>query len=218
MPYGTSDSGRIPNRVQEDGPWRIHAIVPDFDLEDVWALPVEGGADEFPALLELVLRQDPSHADSWAARSLWQLRDLLGEWIGLGRTSVSAGESGPALPIPGTDEVSLQGRLPADLRGTAAGVEVGSLPFRPLYATANEAAAEVSNRTMYGVAHLAWIERDGGRHQGQMAVYVKPRGRFGEAYMALIKPFRYWIVYPALLGQLGRAWHRRPAGAPPRSA
>jgi hypothetical protein len=57
--------------------------------------------------------------------------------------------------------------------------------------------------------HLAWVDRDNGTYQAQMAVYVKPRGRFGRAYMAFIKPFRYWIVYPALEGELGRAWSRR---------
>jgi hypothetical protein len=32
-----------------------------------------------------------------------------------------------------------------------------------------------------------------------MAVYVKPNGLLGTAYMAAIKPFRYMIVYPALM-------------------
>jgi hypothetical protein len=214
VPYVKGSSGRVPNRVQEAAPWRIHEIVPDFILEDVWALPVEGGAEEFPAMLDLLSRQDPAHADSRAARALWQLRDLLGERFGLGRISVPAsgdGAAGP--PIPGTRESSLVGRLPADLRGSAAGFEFGSLPFRPLYLTPTEAAAEISNRTVHGVAHLAWVDRGEGRHQGQMAVYVKPHGRLGRAYMGLIKPFRYLVVYPALLGQLGRAWERRP-GAP----
>jgi hypothetical protein len=44
-----------------------------------------------------------------------------------------------------------------------------------------------------------------------MAVYVKPRGRLGKGYMALIKPFRYWIVYPALMRQIERAWNARTA-------
>jgi Protein of unknown function (DUF2867) len=39
-----------------------------------------------------------------------------------------------------------------------------------------------------------------------MAVYVKPRGRFGEQYMAFIAPFRHWVVYPALLRQIERKW------------
>ena len=59
---------------------------------------------------------------------------------------------------------------------------------------------------MHGVAHIAWADQGDGRYQGQMAVYVKPRGRFGQAYMAVIKPFRYLIVYPALMRQFERAW------------
>jgi hypothetical protein len=39
---------RVPNAVHESRPWRIREIAPDFTLEDVWALPVYGGADDFP--------------------------------------------------------------------------------------------------------------------------------------------------------------------------
>ena len=42
-----------------------------------------------------------------------------------------------------------------------------------------------------------------------MAVYVKPRGRLGNGYMALIAPFRHWIVYPALMRQIEQAWSVR---------
>jgi hypothetical protein len=42
-----------------------------------------------------------------------------------------------------------------------------------------------------------------------MAVYVKPRGQLGQAYMAFIKPFRYLIVYPALMRHIERAWTER---------
>jgi len=59
--------------------------------------------------------------------------------------------------------------------------------------------------------HLAWVEKGEGRYQGQMAVYVKPRGRFGAAYMALIRPFRRRVVYPALMRQIERAWNARLA-------
>jgi hypothetical protein len=76
----------------------------------------------------------------------------------------------------------------------------------PLYRTGDEFAAEVSNQTVHGVMHLAWVDQGEGRYQMQMAVYVKPRGLFGKGYMALIKPFRYWIVYPALMRQTERMW------------
>lgn len=79
----------------------------------------------------------------------------------------------------------------------------------PLYRTDDEWAAEISNETVHGVVHLAWVSRGEGRYRGQMAVYVKPRGLLGEAYMRMIEPFRRFIVYPALMRQIGRAWEAR---------
>ena len=208
MPYGLKEAGRIPNSEQESRPWRIRELVPDFTLEDVWALPVSGAAGDFSRLLEIGASLDPAKADSRATRCLWQLRDQLGEWFGLGRIRGRAGERAEApadaLPIPGSRETSLAARLPEDLRGTAADVDFGLLPFSPLFLTADESAAEIANQTVHGVMHLAWVDRGDGRYQGQMAVYVKPRGRLGAAYMALIKPFRYLIVYPALMRQFER--------------
>lgn len=213
MTYGSAESGRIPNSEHESQPWRIHAIVPDFTLEDVWALPAEGGAEDFPELVDMAGSLDPSEADSRATRALWRLRDLLGAWFGLGRIHVEgAAEPDPLvgeLPIPGTAAATLADRLPDDLRGTGAGADFGSLPFSPLYRTDREAAAEVSNKTVHGVAHFAWVDQGDGRYRGQMAVYVKPRGLLGRAYMAAIKPFRYLIVYPALLREFERAWRTR---------
>ena len=202
---------RLPNAAHESGPWRIRAIAPDFTVEDVWALPVAGGAQDFQRLLELVASSDPANADSLPARTLWRLRDRLGSLFSLGRIAapVDSGDPAGKLPIPGTSETSLADRLPDDLRNTAAGVQFVSLPFVPLYRTDNEFAAEVSNQTMHGVMHLGWVDQGEGRYQGQMAVYVKPRGRFGQGYMALIKPFRHWVVYPALMRQVERTWNAR---------
>ena len=120
-----------------------------------------------------------------------------------------SGDAAGELPIPGTSETSLAARLPEDLRDTAADLDFGSLPFVPLYRTDDEFAAEMSNQTVHGVMHLAWVDQGEGRYQGQMAVYVKPRGPLGKGYMALIKPFRHWIVYPALMRQIEAAWRAR---------
>lgn len=201
---------RLPNSAHESRPWRIREVVPDFKLEDVWALPVQGDAEDFPALLELMASADPADADSRATRFLWRLRDRLGKWFDLGEISAPVDDDAAGkLRIPGTDETSLNGRLPEDLRGTTADVDFGSLPFVPLYRTRDEFAAEVSNRTMHGVMHLAWADQGEGQYQAQMAVYVKTNGWLGEAYMALIKPFRYLIVYPALMRQTDRMWNER---------
>jgi uncharacterized protein DUF2867 len=201
---------RIPNSEHQSRPWRIREIAPDFTLEDVWALPAHGDAKEFDTALELMRTTQPSAADSLPARALWATRDQLGKWFDLGRISESVGsEDVGKLPIPGTHETSLRERLPEDLRGTAEGLDFSALPFEPLYRTDDEFAAEISNKTVHGVMHLAWADQGGGDYQGQMAVYVKPRGPLGRAYMALIKPFRYLIVYPALMRQVERTWEAR---------
>ena len=196
---------RLPNEAHESAPWRIREIVPDFTLEDVWALPVDGGADDFPKLLELATALDPAHADSLPTRALWRIRDRLGAWFDLGRIS-EPDDGEQELPIPGTEQTSLAERLPDDLRSSPWDHDFGSLPFRPLYRIDTEAAAEIGNKTVHGVMHLAWADQGDGSYQGQMAVYVKPRGAFGKAYMAFIKPFRHWIVYPALTRQIERRW------------
>ena len=203
---------RLPNAAHESRPWRIREIAPDFTLEDVWALPVHGGVEDFQALIELMASSDPANAGPLPVRVLWRVRDLLGRLFGLGRVSASIDSDGDVAgrpPIPGTNETSLADRLPDDLRNTAVDLDFGSLPFAPLYRTDVEFAAELSNQTVHGAMHLAWVDQGGGRYQGQMAVYVKPRGPFGKAYMALIKPFRHRVVYPALMRQIERGWNRR---------
>lgn len=204
---------RIPNAVHESRPWRIREMVGDFTLEDVWALPMYGGTEDFQTLIELGTSFDPTKAESLPTRFLWGVRDRLGEWFGLGRIAVPAtsglDDAASTLPIPGQEETSVIGRVPDDLRGTAADVHFKALPFTPLYRTDNEFAAELSNQTVHGVMHLAWADQGEDRYQAQMAVYVKPRGRLGKAYMALIKPFRYLIVYPALTRQIERMWTSR---------
>jgi hypothetical protein len=210
---------RIPNAVHEAHPWRIHEIAPDFTVEDVWALPAHGDAADFQTLLDVLQSLDFPSSTSLPTRVLWSTRDRLGRWFGLGTISGPVNGTADAagtLPIPGTNETSLTARLPNDLRDTAS-LDLGPAPFVRLYRTEDEYTAELSNRTVHAVLHLAWVDQGGGHYQGQMAVYVKHRGLFGKAYMAFIKPFRYLVVYPALMRHIERAWtqrgasdHRRP--------
>ena len=59
---------------------------------------------------------------------------------------------------------------------------------------------------MHGVMHLGWVPNDPGGYRGQMAVLVKPNGLLGAGYMAAIKPFRYLVVYPAMMRSIARDW------------
>jgi len=200
---------RLPNDVLKTQDWIIDDIVPDFDVEDVWALPIEGGAHDFPAVVETQQSLDFPASAPLPVRLLWGIRDLLGRAFGLGRISTSADAAGAWPPVPGTGEPSLLARLPDDLRDKSPASQVTDKPFRPLYRTRTELAQEISNRTMYGVMHLAWADQGSGRYRAQMTVYVKPRGTFGRAYMAFIKPFRYAIVYPALMRHFERTWSQQ---------
>jgi hypothetical protein len=197
---------RLPNSVHESHPWVIGRIAPDFKLLDAWAVPVEGGPDEFDSFLEVMASFDPANAESALSRALFSLRLRLGAWLGLDDTTKKR-------PIPGCTETTLSVRLPEGLRGSATGPEISDAMqqagFVPLYRTDDEWAAEVSNATVHGVLQLAWVEQGEGRFRGRMGVYVKPRGKLGEAYMMFIEPFRHFIVYPALMRQIGRAWDAR---------
>jgi Protein of unknown function (DUF2867) len=101
---------------------------------------------------------------------------------------------------------TLRDRLPEDLRDAPSGPDLRGLPFTPLYLLGDEFAAEIANRTMHGVLHLGWVPGHAGGYRGQMAVLVKPNGLLGALYMTAIRPFRYLIVYPAMLRQIERDW------------
>jgi hypothetical protein len=62
---------------------------------------------------------------------------------------------------------------------------------------------------MHGVLHIGWVPDGLGGYRGQMAVYAKPNGRLGIAYMAAIRPVRHLIVYPQMMKQIGRNWRAR---------
>jgi len=193
---------RLPNSEHESRRWRIAEIAPDFRLEDVWALPACGGAQDFGTLLEVMAALDPAHGESAPTRMLFSIRYRLGCWFGWD-------DATRARAIPDAADTTLAARLPADLRNTVTNPNRSSYGFRPLYRNDVEWAAELSNRTVHTVMHLAWVDKGQGFHQGQMAVYVKPRGKLGPAYLALIAPFRHGVVYPALLREIERAWHHR---------
>jgi hypothetical protein len=187
---------RLPDTAHTSRPWRIHELVPDFELVDVWALPTPGARDEFPRLVDAIAAGSLSASPSAAVRVLWAIRMKVGELFGWDRA-----ESGVGSRVP-----TLRERLPDDLRAASPGPEPDALPFTPLYLLDDEWAGEVANQTVHGVMHLGWVPDRAGGYRGQMAVLVKPNGLLGAAYMAAIKPFRHLVVYPAVMRQIEREW------------
>ena len=208
MRVGEYEPVRIPRSAHLEHDWVIGRIAPDFELLDVWALPVEGGPDDFDDVVEVLTSVQPGDSGSRVTRFLFAVRYRLGNLFGWDRDANT-------LPIPGCEETTLRDRLPEELRGSAEErvlvdpdhPEAGG--FVPVYRTDREWAAELSNHTVHGVLQLGWVEQSPGRYRAQMGVYVKPRGWLGPAYLELIAPFRHRFVYPALERQVERRWAAR---------
>jgi len=195
---------RPPNSAHTSRPWRIYELTNDFRLEDVWALPTPGGPDDFPRLLQLMASFDPSKSSPCAVRALFAIRWKVGELLGWDDPEAGSDAGTP----------TLRNRLPVDLRDAPSGPDSDALPFTPLYATDDEWAAEIVNRTVHGVVHIGWVSDQGGGFRGQMAVLVKRNGLLGTGYMAAIAPFRHLLVYPLMMRDIERDWRARTDPTP----
>lgn len=196
---------RLPNTAHTSRSWRIQELTHDFRLEDVWELPGLGGPDDFARLADFIASLDPAQSSSAVVRALFAVRWKIGELFGW--DSVDAG-LGSRVP-------TLRDRLPADLRNAPAGPDFETLPFNSVYLLEDEWAAELANRTMHGIMHISRIPDTDGGFRAHMAVYVKPNGPFGTAYMAVIRPFRHLIVYPRMLRKFAQAWQALDDGPTP---
>ena len=186
---------RLPDTEHTTRPWRISEIAPEFRLEDVWALPTPGTADDFPRLVEQFTSFNPVGHSPAVVRALFAIRFAIGRVLGWDS------------PRQGDPPPTLRDRLEADVKDRPAAT--APAPFSTLYQTDDEWAAEIVNRTVHGVLHLSWVQTPSGEYRGQMAVLVKPNGLLGALYMTAITPFRYLIVYPAMLRTLERQWRQR---------
>ncbi|OFE15698.1 hypothetical protein BA895_21735 [Humibacillus sp. DSM 29435] len=174
----------------------MHALAPDFAVEDVWSLPTPGGPDELPRLVEAIFGgefpQGAPRLVGWLWEARWKLGGLL-HWDDPG--------GGLEARVP-----SLRDRIPADELPASGDPGLDLDPFSPVYLLGDEFAAELANRTVHAIMHLGWVPDGDGGYRGQMAVLVKPNGVLGWLYMTGIKPFRRYLVYPALLGYVGKRW------------
>jgi len=173
--------------------WLIHGFTRDFRFEGVWALPTPGGPDDFPRLIQILTTFDEARRPGSLVGTLFAIRESLGRAFGW-----DGKVADPVRP-------SLRNRLPPELAGHPSGVTL-PMGLTPLYQTDGEWAAELINGTVHGIMHLGWTQDRSGNYRGQMAMLVKPNGLLGRAYLAVIAPFRYLIIYPRLLNWLGRKW------------
>jgi hypothetical protein len=176
-------------------PLRVNTLLADVPLHDVWAVDLPRLRDG--VTLENVLhrsgrdvfgsRDAKLRALPVASRALFQLRLLLGRVFGLEREPHDA------------EATSFARRLTAEDRARSSvvsGTRAGN--FRVVYRFENEQLLEVHNRTVHAAA-LSALEKTADGYRYYFAVYVVRVGWITPVYMALIDPFRRWIIYPALL-------------------
>ena len=196
LPHTLRSEMRLTPSTHTDRAWRIHALAPDFAVEDVWSLPTPGGPDELPRLVEAIFGgefpQGAPRVVGWLWEARWKLGGLL-HWDG------QSGGVGARVP-------SLRDRIPVSERAASGDLALDLEPFSLVYLLRDEFAAELANRTVHAVMHLGWVPDGTGGHRGQMAVLVKPNGLLGWVYMHAITPFRRYFVYPALLGYIEKRW------------
>jgi len=180
--------------------WRIHGLADDFEIDEVWAYPIiadPSAGEDFTFFVDMMTKN--AVEPGGVAGLLFKFRLFLGRvfrWD----------EKDEALPIPGCEETSLRGRLPENDRISNADVTADPLGFELVYHIENERLVELSNSTVHAALHVGWVFHDDGMAGAEMAVYWKPRGWFGRLYMALIAPFRVYIVYPSLMKKVAADW------------
>ena len=178
-------------------PLRVHALLADVPLHDVWAVDLPKHRDGV-TLSEFLrwtsqggIRRLPP-----AARALLHFRLFLGRMFRLEAEPKDAAAASFASRLTPEDRAR---SLVAP--GTPEGL------FRVVYRFENEQLLEVQNRTVHAAA-LSTLAEGTDSYRFYFAVYVRQATWITPLYMRLIDPFRKLIVYPAMLKTIRATWDR----------
>lgn len=183
-------------------PLRVHALLHDVPLEDVWAIRLIGGGagrtiEDVRTVFSAGVAATPS-----VVKGLFRLRDRIGARLGWDK------------PRPAWNAESYEHRVsPADRAQSKAPPGTADGRFRLLYRFEDEQLSELRNATVHAFLSLSIGQTPGG-YLVYLAVYVQPVHRFTGLYMRAIAPFRRLVVYPAIIRRAESAWAER-YGPPP---
>ncbi len=173
----------------------VHAFLADVSLQDVSAIDLPGGGpDRTISDVRALLFRDGALTEAIAVRILFSLRLWLGRLFGWDRAVHEHAEDSYVKSL--SDDQ--RDRSIAD-----PGITDG--PFRLLYLFPKEVLGEVRNATVHAFSCMT-IHRTASGYRFYWAIYVKSVSRFTPVYMALIEPFRRFVVYPAILRRLRASW------------
>jgi hypothetical protein len=164
-------------------PLHAHELLADVPLHDVWRVELVGGPPDCKVEhVRPYLSYEALTQLNAVVRGLFALRGFLGRVFRL--------DSPDPVPNDGRERDG---------------------PFEIIHRGDSEAIGEIVNKTVHAFSVMA-LEKCEGGHRFYWGIYVRPVGRITSLYMALIDPFRHYLVYPAILGHLHRSWKADHAG------
>ncbi len=178
-------------------PLRVHALLHDVPLEDVWVIRLPGGGPGRTVQdLRAVMVAGRAAAPA-VVQGLFRLRGRIGTLFGWDHRRpvwnaecyadrLSAADRAASLAAPGTPDG----------------------PFNLLYRFEDEQLSELRNATVHAFASLSIRPTPGG-YLAYLGVFVQPVHRFTRLYMTAIAPFRRLVVYPAVIQKMQNAWVER---------
>jgi hypothetical protein len=179
-------------------PLRVHTLLADVPLHDVWAVDLPKHRDGV-TLSEFLGRASQCGIDKLpsVAGALLSFRLFLGRIFRI--------EAEPKNAVT----ASFGSRLtPEDRARTTVATGTPEGLFRAVYRFENEQLVELQNRTVHAAALSALVEGVGS-YRFYFAVYVRQSTWITPFYMGVIDPFRKWIIYPAMLKSIRATWDQK---------
>jgi uncharacterized protein DUF2867 len=170
---------------------RAHELLRGVPLYDVTVVDLPGGgAGRTVADIRAL---DSTAAPSYIAKLFYRTRRFLGRVFGWDRAPM-----GPEDSL--LSKLSERDRRDSEMTpGTPDGA------FLILYQFSGEALSETLNATVHGWICLALAPTATG-YRLYLAVYVLPVSWITRPYLIAIEPFRRFMLYPAMLRRIRRAW------------
>jgi Protein of unknown function (DUF2867) len=183
-------------------PLRVHSFLAGVALHDVWAvdLPAFREGITLQDFRQRTKQKDSAEQLTLPTRLLIRLRILIGRIFGWDSERSETSKELFAERLTSKDRA-----LSAVPAGTREGILRREGNFRVVYSFENELLLELVNRTVHAAVLSALVETSEG-YRFYLAIYVRERGWITPTYMALIDPFRRWVVYPAILRQIEKNW------------
>jgi hypothetical protein len=201
LELGAATAAR-PRRESADAfrrlPLAVHSVLHDVPLHDVTVVDLpNGGPGRTLADVRAFLPGGGHAPANGPTRALFRLRLAIGRVLGWDAPKASRASD------------SYRQRIPEDVQKRSVVQTSGEAQtFDRLYELDHEALLEVHNATVHAFLAIALLPMATG-YRMYWAVYVKPVSRFTALYMAVIEPFRRFIVYPSLLRSVQEAWETR---------